>query len=121
MFFKTLSYRMNNGGIRKHPDLDGINDDVRKKRFQLFRDKRRGNRQHSRHAAGILRRQRRHHPSGIGTDGTHRLDVGEHPGAARRIHAGNRKTVGNSSCHFGSPLSDHSRAQTSLITAAAPV
>ncbi len=74
--------------LSEHADLDRVDAHVGEQRVDLLSHELRRDGVHAGHAARALRSQCGDHRAGVGAQRAHRLDVGEHTGAAGRIDAG---------------------------------
>ena len=84
----ALDHRQHRGAIVEHAGLDGHYPQVGGDGIDLLRHELRWHGQDRRHAARILRRQRRQHAGAVDTEHGERLEVGLNARAAGRIRSG---------------------------------
>ena len=92
--------RLDHRRARQHPDLDGIDGEVREDRVDLGCDEVRRHVVDGGDAERVLGGKRRQHARAINPERRKRLQVGLDPGAAARIRTGDRHGDGG---HFVHP------------------
>ena len=88
----------NDASLPQHPELDSMDLNIGKQSVNLRAHKLRVDGRDLSDCLGILCGQSRYHSAAIGTQGAHRLDVGQNTSAPRGIHACDGQGIGYDAC-----------------------